>query len=312
LNRFNLTNTFKRFPVELLHAHFGTLGCFLLDIKEKLNLPLITTFYGYDVSRLPRLKRWRQCYNLLFQKGDLFLAEGPHMKHCLIALGCPEEKIRIQPIAVDVNQFSYRARQPKANDRIILFFCGRFVEKKGLIDALRAMKTALNDFPNLEFRIIGDGDLRRSIERFIAQHKLSRYVVLRGYQPYHEVIKEMEKADIVIQPSLTDRDGNTEGGAPTILLEAQASGAPILSTYHADIPNVVVHGKSALLCREKDIDGLTHNLLYLLKHQRLWASMGAYGRSFVEKNHHIGIEAPKLEAVYYYLFQRYFGYPYDA
>jgi len=115
---------------KLLHAHFGPTGYDVLKIKEKLGVPLITTFYGYDMSMLPRKTEWQEKYRELFEKGDLFLVEGTNMKWGLIGLGCPEEKIKIQHIAIDINQFQFRARVPKNNEKVILLFCGRFTEKK--------------------------------------------------------------------------------------------------------------------------------------------------------------------------------------
>lgn len=284
--------------VQLFHAHFGPTGYGLLEIKEKLGLPLITTFYGYDMSKLPRNIEWKEKYKELFEKGDLFLVEGSNMKRELISLGCPKAKIKIQHIAIDTNQFDFRKRVPKFNSKVILLFCGRFSEKKGLIYALMAFKEVIPRFPNIEFRIIGDGELRPTIEKYINANGLKSNVKILGMQPHHVVIKEMGHADIFIQPSITAKNGDTEGGAPTIILEAQAAGVPVLSTYHADIPEVVIPGKSALLSKEKDWQGLAHNLLYLLENQDRWAEMSKYGRQRVEAEYNIFNEVKSLEKIY--------------
>ncbi|MEA3458392.1 MAG: glycosyltransferase [Candidatus Thermoplasmatota archaeon] len=285
--------------VQLLHAHFGPTGYGLLKIKEKLGLPLITTFYGYDMSMLPRKIEWQKKYQELFEKGDLFLVEGTNMKRGLVALGCPERKIKIQHIAVDINQFQFRAREPKNNEKVTLFFCGRFTEKKGIIYALQAAKHTIKEYSNLEFRIVGDGELRPQLEKYIEENNLNDYVKLLGYQPHHVVAKEMAQTDIFIQPSITAKDGDTEGGAPTIILEAQASGVPVLSTDHADIPEVVLPEKSAFLSKEKDWQGLADNLLRLLRKQDEWAEIGKFGRQHVEAEYNIFTEVRKLEEIYF-------------
>jgi len=295
----------KKKKISLIHAHFGPIGHGLLDIRRSLNLPLVTTFYGYDMSSLPHDPVWKTRYDELFAEGDLFLVEGNHMKKELVALGCPEDKVRIQHIAIDTAQFSFNERNPKENgEEIVLFFCGRFTEKKGLIYALMAFKEALAAFPSLRLRMVGDGELRPQIEEYVATNGLAANVDLLGYQPHHVVADEMSRADILIQPSVTASNGGTEGGAPTIILEAQAAGVPVLATYHADIPEVVRDGETALLSAERDWEGLADNLLYLLHHQQLWGDFGRSGRIYVEKEYDIRHEVVRLEAIYKKLISR--------
>ena len=108
----------------------------------------------------------------------------------------------------------------------------------------------------------------------------------------------MNKADIFVHPSVVSSTGNSEGGAPTTILEAQATGMPVVSTYHADIPNVVVPEKSALLSKEKDYNEVANNIKYLLENQETWAQMGNTGREFVETYHNIYNEVDRLEEIY--------------
>jgi colanic acid/amylovoran biosynthesis glycosyltransferase len=97
---------------------------------------------------------------------------------------------------------------------------------------------------------------------------------------------------------VTAQDGDSEGGAPTVILEAQAAGMPVIATNHADIPNIVVPGQSALLSNERDVEGLVKNIAHLLDHPEQWEIMGKEGRAFVEKFHDIKKEAEALEQKY--------------
>ena len=76
----------------LIHAHFGPQGVAMIPIKRWLKLPLITTFYGFDVTQLPREDIWNEAYQKLFKEGDLFLVEGNNMKQSLMEIGCSSEK----------------------------------------------------------------------------------------------------------------------------------------------------------------------------------------------------------------------------
>jgi colanic acid/amylovoran biosynthesis glycosyltransferase len=302
---FFLPRTFAAFQhhnVRVMHAHFGPTGVQVLPVKHATGLPLVTTFYGFDMSRLTRSARWRRAYARLFHTGELFLTEGAYMRDRLIDLGCPPEKAQIQRIAIHLDRYPFRARQaPAAPTPARLLFCGHFAEKKGLLYALDAVQRAARHFPNLEFRIIGDGLQRPQVEAMLDRYQMRGYTRLLGYQPHERMIAEMQAADIFLSPSVTGPDGDSEGGAPTTLLEAQACGLPIVSSYHADIPNVVVPGESALLAPERAVEVLAEHLCTLLGAPEQWAAMGQRGRAFVDEYHDIQREAARLEERYFAL-----------
>ena len=85
--------------------------------------------------------------------------------------------------------------------------------------------------------------------------------------------------------NITAQNGDTEGGAPVAILEVQATGLPVISSYHADIPEVVVDGKSALLAPERDVETLAKHLWYLVEHPDVWGAMGRAGREHVEQEY---------------------------
>jgi colanic acid/amylovoran biosynthesis glycosyltransferase len=221
------------------------------------------------------------------------------MRSKLIEIGCPAQKIQIQRIAIPLDKLSFRKRLPK-NDggKVIFIFCGRFVEKKGLFYVLEALFEVKKSYKNFEFRIIGDGPLKGQIEELIEKYDLSHHVRLLGFLTYQQYLAHMEEADIFIHPSVTSATGDSEGGAPTVILEAQAMGLPVISTTHADIPNIVRPQQSALLSKERDINGLVANIVYGLENQDRWADMGEAGRGFVEEFHDIKKEVNELEKKY--------------
>jgi len=284
------------YDARVLHAHFGSTGVRALDTRRRTGLPLITTFYGRDLSADARTDEWREGTRQLFEEGDRFLVEGPYMRERLVETGCPTEKAHVQRIAIEIGRYPFRLRPPKApSDPVHIFFCASFREKKGLAFALEAVARAHEEFPEIEFRIGGDGELRDTVETDLERLRMRPWTRTLGFLSHSRMLDEMNRADLFIQPSVTAADGDSEGGAPTTILEAQACGLPVVASEHADIPNVVVPDRSALLAPERDVDALLDHLRSLLKEQDRWAAMGIAGREHVSRFHDVAKEQLRLE-----------------
>lgn len=290
--------TLKKNNVKLFHAHFGDVGARYLKLKKILNIPMVTTFYGYDVSMIPRIPYWKKRYIQLFHESELFLTEGSHMKEKLIEIGCPEDKIIVQHLGVDIKKFRFSLRMPPEDGSITILIAGSFKEKKGILYAIKAFSKVKESHPNIKLRILGDGPMRDQIESLIKESGISDSVTLLGYQSHSVFINEAANAHIFMLPSITAQDGDTEGGAPIAIIEAQASGLPVISSYHADIPEVVVDGKSALLAPEKDVETLAEHLEYLVERPEVWEMMGRSGRKHVEEEYNLMTQVEKLEKIY--------------
>jgi len=237
---------------DVVHAHFGPAGCAIVEDVHAAGLPLVTSLYGVDAAVLPFLPRWKQAYARLFAAGDLFLAEAPEMRKKVIAAGAPAERTAIHPISIDLTRYP---RWAPSGEPIVLFVA-RFIEKKGLLDAIAAFDRARARVPNARMTIVGDGpdeDLARALIERLGCGALVEFV---GSKPHAAVIDLLAHAGVLVHPSATAADGDSEGGAPTILLEAQAIGTPIVATRHADIPTVAPESPGVRLCGEHDVDAL--------------------------------------------------------
>ncbi len=297
-----LTNQYvdisRQYKGDILHAHFGHVGYRALELRRKTNLPLVTTFYGFDMSILPRRKVWRRAYASLFANGELFLVEGERMAKELNALGCAQEKIIIQPIAIDLSKITFKPRSWAENSPVYILMAGRFVEKKGFTYAIRAFAQIASKWPSVEMRIIGDGPLKKEIETEIAKSGLAKRIHLLGSLDYTAYLAEATRGHLFMSPSVTARNGDSEGGAPTTLLEMQAAGLPVLSTFHADIPNVVKDGITGFLVGERDVTALAERLDWLLRHPNSWQAIGAEGHKYICEAHNIHTQVTRLENLY--------------
>jgi len=282
----------------VVHAHFGPAACSLLEVRRRTRLPLVTSFYGYDASMTSVLSEFADRYRRLFDIGDAFLVEGPAMKARLERIGCPSSKLRIQRIGIDPMRYRFRERLDPGSGPLTLLQCGRMVPKKGYETSLKALAEARRQDRRLRLRIVGDGPERPVVERLVRELDLGEAVTLLGSTARAVFVDELDRAHIYLQPSRTAADGDSEGGAPTTLLEAQACGLPILSTRHADIPAIVAEGDSALLSDEADVGGLAANLSLLASSPRKWGVMGRAGRALVAERHDVRRLATELEVLY--------------
>jgi len=281
----------------LIHAHFGYQGCRCLRAKRHSGLPMLTSFYGADATQFPKEQYWKKFYRRLFAAGEAFLAEGSSLAQRLEEAGCPPGKIRLHRLGVDLERIRFAERLPAEKVRFLI--CAPFREKKGIPFALKALGRARARRPfAFEVVLIGDGPERPKVLEAIRQAGLEDRVDWRGVQSYAQVLEELPRCHILLQSSLTAADGDTEGGAPVILLDAQASGMPVISTWHADIPEYVREGESGLLSPERDVEKLAECILQLVGEPGRWVAMGRAGREHVEAHYHAARQAERLEELY--------------
>ena len=107
----------------------------------------------------------------------------------------------------------------------------------------------------------------------------------------------MKNSHIFILPSITSANGDKEG-IPNVLKEAQATGMPVISTYHAGIPELVLNGRSGYLVKERDTNGLSERLIHLIENPDLWFEFGKIGRKHVEEQFNLHKQIMKLEKIY--------------
>lgn len=171
--------------------------------------------------------------------------------------------------------------------------------KKGIYYAIKAFKKVLKNFRGvpLEYNIVGEGENKKDYVNLIKEDGLSENIKILGWQTQEYVRANMSSSHIFILPRITSPDGDMEG-IPVVLMEAMASGMPVISTYHSGIAEVVQDGISGFLVPEKNINALARRMLYLIEHPEIWPSMGQAGRTFIERHHNSKILNRQLTGIY--------------
>jgi len=300
-----LARVARRVGAAVIHSHFGDKAWANLGAAKAAGARHVVTFYGYDMSSFPRQALWRERFLELFDTVDLVLCEGPHMARGVVALGCPEEKVRVQHLGIRLDQLPFQPRRWHPGGKLRVLIAATFTEKKGIPYALAALGRLQHEV-DLEITVIGDArqevaesrSEKETILAVIEAQGLADKVRLLGYQSHATLLKEAYDHHVFLSPSLTAKDGGTEGGAPVSIIEMAASGMFIVSSRHCDIPEVIQDGNTGFLANERDVDGLYDCLLRAIREPDKWPRMLACGRKHIETEFNAVIQGLRLAQHY--------------
>ena len=257
---------------DIIHAHFGPSGNIAVKLKDLgIKGRIVVSFHGYDFSQYVR-KRGKGIYSYLFKKAtDAITANSNYAIQRLEEIGCAHEKIIRLPEAFVVKDFPFKERIFKRGEKIRILTIARLVEKKGHYFSIKAVCKVLKKYSNLIYTIIGDGPLKEQLEHLIVRLRCEKKIFIISGKEQSEIIEAYNKSHIFILPSVTARDGDTEGQG-LVLQEAQASGLPVIVTDHNGLPEGVLDRKSGFIVPEKDVDAIAEKLEYLIKYpyQNIW------------------------------------------
>jgi colanic acid/amylovoran biosynthesis glycosyltransferase len=290
---------------QIVHSHFGNVGWTNLGVVRKLNTKHVVTFYGFDVSKLPRqFPIWHERYRVLFAEADLILCEGSHMARCIVGLGCPAQKVRVQHLGVDIERFDFRPRHWRPGETLRVLMAASFREKKGSPLAIEALYVVMRSIP-IELTIIGDAGKdeasqreKEKIHASLVRTGLKPFTRLLGYQSHARMLEEAFQHHVFLHPSISAEDGDTEGGAPVCITEMMATGITVVSTTHCDIPEVVGSDLHHLLAPERNVEALVGCLKTVIQNPSRWGEWALIGRRRIEAEYHQGRQAERLMTQY--------------
>ena len=292
-------------PAELhSHQHFRQ-GISYARIVEPLRPDYLHSYFFYEgslftfiASFLLGVPRGISCYSdhllgdyvlkavdLQIRHAHVVVATSRRIKDELLMLapGVEPERIVVKPNAVNAQRFPLAHHvEPAPGEPFRLVCVSRFDRKKGLTYLLHAVRRLLDMHTRVELHLVGtiDPDQKdsaeygREIESLIQRLGLGAVVHLEGRRGEAEVREFLARAHVFVAP-FVEMPGGDKDGIPTTILEAMASGLPVVATDAGSITEVVRHGEDGVIVPQRDAQALANAVRALLDDATLRARLGA-------------------------------------
>ena len=269
----------------VLHAQFARGGALALPIAEALDLRLVVTLHGGDVSKD---KNWRgtvlaRRWPAVVRRTARFVCVSAAVAEVAAARGVPPGKLTVLPIGVEV------PGQAPARNPTTHLFVGRFVEKKGITVLAEAMRLLRAESDLTPLTCVGDGPLRPILE---ALSREVPAVTLTGWLPPDAVREYMAQAVSLVVPSIIAAGGDAEG-LPSVIPEAMAQACPVIGSDLGGIAEAIQDNRTGLLVPPNDPAALAEAMHRIVGD----ISIGQAGFAHATSTLNAGIQSKRLETL---------------
>jgi len=273
----------KKERIAHIHSHWATMPTTAAMILSKLTrIPFSFTAHAWDIfvncdgleEKIEKSRFVTTCtdYNRKFL--SYFCRDGKF------------KKVYLNYHGVDIDRFSV-AQLPscpvaQTQEKCKILAIGRLVETKGfeyLIKACLSLKDRGLDF---ECDIVGEGPLEKSLRSQVSSLKLESKINFLGIIMQEEIKKLFSEATVLVQSSVTAKNGDRDG-IPNVILEAMAMGVPVIATDFSGIPEVIIDGKTGILVPEKDTLTLANAIERIYKDSSFRQIVSLNGRRLIEE-----------------------------
>ncbi|HEY3990295.1 MAG TPA: glycosyltransferase [Acidobacteriaceae bacterium] len=290
----------RRAHPTLIHSHFAIDGADALGMQSSLQIPMVVTLHGFDVStsdeNLARNRSGRRFLKRrpqLWKAASKFVCVSKAIREIALRAGYPDEKLIVRYIGIDCQKFA--AAPARSREENLILFVARLVEKKGCEYLIRAIAQLRERRRDTRLVVIGDGPLRGELEQLAGSLRVPAKFL--GVQGPDAVRDWMQRAWVLSNPSVTAANGDTEG-LGMVFAEAQATGLPVVSTRHGGIPEVVRDGETGLLASERSVEELASHLERMLMDRTFWNACSERAKLWVREQFDIRRCTAGLEEVY--------------
>ena len=294
---YDLVDLLKEHGPDVVHVYYGHKAVKYLEMMRASKLPWVVSFHGVDVVKFIDEPGYADTLREVFDEAQLVMARSASLLERLGELGCPEEKLRMNRTPIPLDGIEASRRTPPADGRWRLIQACRLIAKKGIFTLLEALPKVIEVWPELKYCLAGVGPDRERIEAMVRERGLEKNVEMLGWLDQEALQREYASAHAFLHPSeLTET--NDQEGVPNSMLEAMASGLPVVATYHGGIPEAVADGDDGLLVPERSPDELAAAILRLLDSEATLGKMSERAAQSVRENFGFDAQIANLESIY--------------
>lgn len=288
-----LVNYLKKQNINVVLAEYGMVGAMVTEACSLANIPLVIHYHGADVHHRNTVARYLPFYKRSFEYASALVAVSGDMVTALKKLGAPAGKLILNPYGVDTHKFS---KVNVGSSGLNFLAVGRFVEKKSPKSVVKAFKIVTSQFPEARLWMVGTGPLFEETKNFADKLGMADKITFPGILSAKQIHELMQQSRCFVQHSVTAADGDMEG-TPNTILEASASGLPVVSTLHAGIKEAVIDGVTGFLTAEHDIEGMAKGMIALAASAELAEKMGNAAHKHMLANYDITKRIAQLNKI---------------
>lgn len=291
--------------LEIIHAHEYFQPCsFYGALAAKLQrIPLMLTQHGYyhpeNLTKRIGVRFSEISYGqFVLRSAKKIIAIARSTKDFLTRIiGIKEERIDVIPTGVDTVCFSPNTPIRKniipqrLMSREVILFAGRLVEYKGVDILIRAFKGVSEEFPDAELCILGQGSEEENLRRLASKLDVQNKITWINYVPHHLMNQLYAVSTVFVLPSRVEPLG-------IVLLEAIASGKPVVATKVGGIPDIISNGVNGVLVRPNSAKDFENGLRMVLENDQLAKRLGRQGRLLAESAFSWRVIAERIALLY--------------
>jgi len=273
---------------DVIHAHWIPTGAVAAVAARRLGLPTVLTVHGSDAALMRGGILIKAASRFSLASASQVIAVSRTLKKRILEFEPRTNIVKTIYNGVELELFPFAGR--RLNTRRLLW-AGRMTEEKGLAYLIRAMKKVAAAHPDVTLCLVGDGPLRSRLEALTVELALSENIAFVGERSRSELPNMYAWCDAVVMPSLSE-------GLPMVLLEAMASGRPVIASGVGGIPELVKHGETGHLVSPGSVEELADGIIELLGRPDLMEKMGIASRKLVEAAHSWDAVASAVYSIY--------------
>jgi L-malate glycosyltransferase len=272
-------------PVKIIHTHWlipqGYIGAVFHRIRD---VPHIATVHGSDLNLITHHKILAPFGRFIICNSDAITVNSSYMRQQLETF-MPDQrgKIRVIPMGIDPEKYNkedFSDLKKAYQTSNIILSVGRLIDWKGTVFLIDAMPFVIREHPDTLLLIAGSGPEKDSLIRRVHELDLEKKVIFLGVVSNQDLLSFYHSADVFVLPSI-NKAGKTEA-LGVVLLEAMASGCPVIGSNVGGIPDIITDGENGFLVPEQNPRVLAEKIIYLLSDPELRAKFRCAGLSTVK------------------------------